>query len=65
MRLERGELSLSGPAKDEMPRPRRGAVLLKYGQTIELSGDDLRWLCVVAGPALLNELEKGASDGDR
>jgi hypothetical protein len=64
MRLERGELSLSGPAREEMPRPRRGAVLLKYGQTIELPEDDLRWLCLTAGPALLNELGKEASDGN-
>lgn len=24
-----------------------------------LSPDDLRWLCTIAGPALLNELAKG------
>lgn len=29
-----------------------------------LSSDDLRWLCLVAGPALLNELGKEASDGN-
>lgn len=29
------------------------------GRSIALSPDDLRWLCLVAGPALLNELAKG------
>ena len=31
-----------------------------HGGWAHLSVDDLRWLCTIAGPALLNELEKGA-----
>lgn len=45
--LERGYCMLSQPAS----------------MNIKLSSDDLRWLCMIAGPALLNELAK-QGEGD-
>lgn len=56
MRLERVDFSASS---EEM-----GTILRRGKQVLVLSPDDLRWLCLVAGPALLNELGKEASDGN-
>lgn len=41
------------------------AIAIRDGDaTVLLSPDDLRWLCLVAGPALLNELGKEATRGN-
>lgn len=62
MRLERvGNLAL---AQD----PSSGGIVLVRDlgsaghQVVGISSDDLRWLCLVAGPALLNELDKEITD---
>jgi hypothetical protein len=58
MRLERGYVSLGHDG--------HGTVLLDgemtYNGGLKLSPEDLRWLCLVAGPALLNELGKEATN---
>jgi hypothetical protein len=56
MRLERVDLSASS---EEM-----GTILRRDKQVLVLSPDDLRWLCLVAGPALLNQLGKEATRGN-
>lgn len=63
MRLERGELRLDNTSDVH------GWAFLERGpedtaRGLLLSPDDLRWLCLVAGPALLNELGKEATDGN-
>jgi hypothetical protein len=56
MRLKRGDL-FAGVDQD-------GIVWLAREQKITLTPEDLRWLCTMAGSALLNELGKEASDGN-
>jgi hypothetical protein len=58
MRLERGELAIRSVGNGNAELRLNGCHLLT------ISPDDLRWLCLVAGPALLNELAKEARDGD-
>jgi hypothetical protein len=63
MKLERGDLRLDNTSDGH------GWAFLERGpedtaRGLILSPDDLRWLCQTAGPALLNELAKGAKDGN-
>ena len=58
MRLERGELRLS-----DLHGPTAGGVVvamedMKRRARIVMRPADLRWLCLIAGPALLNQLDK-------
>lgn len=54
--LERSDLKLVSATK--------GAALRRGRAVVVLSPDDLRWLCLVAGPAFLNELGKEATNGN-
>jgi hypothetical protein len=56
MRLVRGSLG-TGIDQD-------GIVWIAREQKVTLTPEDLRWLCLLAGPALLNELGKEAQHGD-
>lgn len=62
MRLERGLLALHHLGSNRALITR--GMLDGSEDGVSLSPDDLRWLCLVAGPALLNELEKEAKNGD-
>jgi hypothetical protein len=58
MKLQRNFVTLVGPTP-------HGNIVLQEGSTdLTLTADELRWLCLVAGPALLNELGKEAADGN-
>jgi hypothetical protein len=58
MRLQRGKLALHGERGHEL------VAIEDRGSMLTFSPDDLRWLCLVAGPALLNELGKEATNGN-
>jgi hypothetical protein len=62
MRLERGKLTLEKGGG--IPSGEVYLARLDLGFSIGLTHDELRWLCLVAGPALLNELAKGVRDGN-
>lgn len=58
MRLERADLLVEGP--DPF-----GDIVVAHGDgAISLKPEDLRWLCLIAGPAFLNELGKEATHGN-
>jgi hypothetical protein len=65
MRLKRGELAIGRSVTDNDKFViYHGSIAAGSVGVVMLSPDDLRWLCLVAGPALLNELGKEATRGD-
>lgn len=59
MKLQRGLLVLHHNATGDRPALLTQGSLDGTEDGVLMSVEDLRWLCTVAGPALLNELERG------